>query len=72
MICEKLNLKVQPIVVINSNNVLNSKKLISKFGTIKIIYLDLIDKKGENWYQQMKNDMRKVLENELANSSSNR
>jgi len=72
MICEKLNLKIQPVVVVNSNNILNSQKLTSQFGTIKIIYLDLIDKKEENWYQQMKESMKKVLENELANNSSNR
>ncbi len=72
LICQKLNLKIQPIIIINSNNILDSKKILSSFGTIKIIYLDLIDKKEENWYEEMRENMKKVLESELNNPSSNR
>ena len=72
VLSEKLKLKVQPIVIVNSRKVMDSKSLTSKFGTIKVIYLDLVDTSKENWYKNLREDMSKVLSNELNNNISNR
>lgn len=65
MIANKLGLKVQPVVVINTRNILDSKKLIQTPGTIKVIYLDPIhaDKKTD-WFNEVENEMNRVFENE--------
>ena len=73
VLAEKLNLTVQPIVIVNANYILDSKKLLSRSGLISVIYLDSIDPKTDkNWFENIKNDMQKRLDNELANYTSNR
>ncbi len=73
ILAEKLNLKVQPVVIVNTKYILDSKKLLSRSGEISIIYLDSINpKEDENWFKTMKENMQKRLTNELANYTSYR
>ena len=73
ILAEKLNLKVQPIVIVNTKYILDSQKLLSRSGEISMIYLDTIDpKKDENWFENMRNNMQKRLTDELANYTSHR
>ena len=73
ILAEKLNLKVQPVVLVNTKYILDSKKLISRSGDISIIYLDgIVPQKGTDWFENMKKNMQKVLKNELANYTSHR
>jgi 1-acyl-sn-glycerol-3-phosphate acyltransferase len=67
IIANKFNLKVQPFIIINSLEILDSKKLIQKSGTIKVICLPTIQaSKDSTWYEDtellMKDTLQKGLE----------
>ncbi len=63
-LAQKLNLKVQPVVVVNTRAVLDSKTLeVDTSKPIKVIFLDSFypkDKK-ESWYEDMREEMGRVL-----------
>ncbi len=72
-LAEKLNLKVQPVVIVNTRHIFDSQKLTAHSGDISVIYLDPINPNdNENWYEDMKVKMEERLENELANYTSHR
>ncbi len=66
IIAQKYNLSVQPIVIVGSLDIWDSKKFIQKSGTVKIIYLDTVkaDKKT-TWYEDTEELMKNTLEKEL-------
>lgn len=73
ILAEKLNLKVQPILLVNTQYLLDSKKLTSRSGEASIIYLDSVEpKKDENWLEKIREDMQKRLNDELDNTLSYR
>jgi len=66
MIANKLGLKVQPVVVINTRAILDSKKLTQNPGTVKVIYLDPVQAdKNTQWFKQTEEKMNKVFEKEI-------
>lgn len=68
-LASKLNLKVQPVVIINTRNILDSINFTAHSGTVKIIYLDPIDPASDKkWYEKLHEDMQKVLERETKQS----
>ncbi len=70
-LAEKLNLKVQPVVVTNTRNIFDSQNFKAKSGTVTVTFLDLVDpKKDKEWYEKTREDMQKVLtqENEKRKS----
>lgn len=66
MIANKLNLKVQPIIVLNTHKILDSKKLEARPGVVKVIYLDPVqaDRKSD-WFEQTEKKMKEVFEKEI-------
>lgn len=71
LLAEKLNLKVQPIVLVNTAKMYSSKPISSSIDHMKVICLEsfeVMDKEGEvidkNWYDKMK---EKMLETYKAN-----
>jgi len=73
ILAEKLNLKVQPIIMTNTKHIFDSQKMTAHSGEVTISYLDSIDPKSdENWFKNMKANMQKRLEDELANNTSHR
>jgi len=73
ILAEKLSLKVQPVVLVGTKDVVDSKKLTCKSGNISIIYLDSINpKNNENWFEVMEINMQKRLDDELANYTNHR
>lgn len=62
VLTEKLKLKVQPVVLINTKKVLDSKNLILNKGTVKIMPLDIIDTTNENWFEQVRSQMQECLD----------
>lgn len=66
---DRLNLKVQPIVIVGSD-IMDVKKFIFKNGEIKIICLDIVDTSDKNWLEIMREKMQKVLDKE-RNTSKN-
>jgi 1-acyl-sn-glycerol-3-phosphate acyltransferase len=66
IIAEKHNLKVQPIVIINSLNIWDTKNFTQSSGTIKIIYLDTVESKRKtSWYEDVEKNMNEVFKREL-------
>lgn len=66
MVANKLNLKVQPLIIINTKKILDSQKLEAKPGIVKIIYLDPVQaNKDTNWYKETEEKMKEVLANEM-------
>ncbi len=70
-LAEKLNLKVQPVVVTNTRNIFDSQNFKAKSGTVTVTFLDLVDpKEDKEWYEKTREKMQKVLtqENEKRES----
>ncbi|MDD2383704.1 MAG: lysophospholipid acyltransferase family protein [Sulfurospirillaceae bacterium] len=73
IMAEKLNMIVQPAIILGARYVFDSKNLDAHNGEVRIIYLDPIHpKEDEQWYEKMYNSMNERLQIELANTSSNR
>ena len=53
LLAEKLNLKVQPIVLINTRKRLDTKTFISIPGKIKVVYLDTIESSHNEWFDEV-------------------
>ena len=62
VIAEKLNLKVQPIVLVGTKEIMNSHDFTLNRGDIKIICLDLIDTTDKNWLENARNLMQETLD----------
>lgn len=72
-LAEKLNLKIMPVVVVNSKNVFDSKKMLAKKGEVKVCFLPAFTPQpNTNWLEQLHANMQKVLDDELLDDSSNR
>lgn len=66
MIADKYKLKVQPVVLVGTRDILDSQNMKQQSGTVKVIYLPTIDaQKGVDWYGQLESDMTEILEKEL-------
>jgi 1-acyl-sn-glycerol-3-phosphate acyltransferase len=73
ILAQKLNLKVQPVVIVNTKQIFDSQNLTARSGDITIKYLDSIEPKSdENWFEKMRENMQGVLQDELANNTSHR
>lgn len=64
ILAEKLALKVQPLLIVDSARLLDSKAFTLKSGTLKIICLDLVDLSDEKWLEKTHDKMQEVLDNE--------
>lgn len=65
MVANKYNLKVQGAVIINTRNILDSKKLTAKPGVVKVIFLDPIEAdKKTNWFENLEKDMNNTFKKE--------
>ena len=67
MIANKYSLKVQPVVLVGTRDILDSQNLKQQSGVVKVIYLPVVHaKKGEDWYEKLENDMKEILNKELS------
>lgn len=64
-IADKLDLKVQPILIIGANYALDTKTLTQNSHTIKVLYLKTANRSSENWYQDIQKDMNLKLKEYL-------
>ncbi|PPK60362.1 1-acyl-sn-glycerol-3-phosphate acyltransferase [Malaciobacter marinus] len=68
MLADKLKLRVQPVVMLNTREILDSKKLTCNPGIVKVIYLDPIQaSKDTDWFKQTELKMNEILKKELKN-----
>lgn len=65
IIVSKLNLKVQPVLIINSRNILDTKKFKLNSGLLKVIYMDLVDTISENWLEETRAKMQTLLDQNI-------
>ncbi len=66
IVAQKLDLLVQPVVIVNTRNIVDSQNFVAKKGTVTITYLDSIDPKNNpNWFENMNLDMQRILDREL-------
>jgi 1-acyl-sn-glycerol-3-phosphate acyltransferase len=58
---EKLQMRVQPIVLVGTLEVLDTRPLALRCHTVKIIYLDsFVPEKGTDWYEILQQKMQSV------------
>lgn len=62
VLSDKLALKVQPLLIVNSATLLDSKEFTLSSGTLKIICFDLVDSSDENWLENTRQAMQKRLD----------
>lgn len=63
ILAEKLNLIVQPAVIVGARHVLDSKTLMANGGDVHVIFLDPINpKEDELWYEKMHDAMSQTLQ----------
>ncbi len=74
VVADKYKLKVQPIVLIQTAKYYNIKEFFYSPGTINVIFMDsfIAEKSDENWLKDLRIQMQKVYDDELANSLSHR
>ena len=74
VVADKYQLKVQPVVLIQTAKYYDIKRLYYKPGRIKVIFMDsfIADRDDENWLRDLRKKMQKVYDDELANNTSNR
>ncbi|MCK9491671.1 MAG: 1-acyl-sn-glycerol-3-phosphate acyltransferase [Sulfurimonas sp.] len=74
MLADKYELRVQPVVIMQSAKYYNVKKFYYKPGSIKVIFLDsfMAKKEDKNWLNNLRIKMQKVYDDELSNNPSHR
>ncbi|MDA3061711.1 MULTISPECIES: lysophospholipid acyltransferase family protein [unclassified Campylobacter] len=70
MIANKLGLKVQPIVLIGTGAIADSKEFRVRSGHVKIIYLDPVDTSDNAWLENTRTKMQAIID-EHENSAQN-
>lgn len=70
IMANKLNLKVQPIVLINTRKLLDSQNMEIHGGELKIIALPVVDRSDDNWLENTRAKMQEQLDKYTQNSLS--
>jgi 1-acyl-sn-glycerol-3-phosphate acyltransferase len=65
IVANKLNMRVQPIVILGSKNVLNEHIKTGHSGTIEVHYLDAFNVQDapKDWYENLQNSMQEYIDN---------
>ncbi len=74
VVADKYQLKVQPIVLMQTAKYYNIKKFFYSPGEIKVIFMDsfIADKENEDWLKDLRVEMQRTYDDELANNPSHR
>ena len=74
MVADKHKLKVQPIVLMQTSKYYNIKNFYYKPGRVKAIYMEsfVADRSNPDWIKNLRIEMQKVYDDELANNPSHR
>ena len=65
IIADKLNLLVQPVLIIGSRKIIDSKTISVHSGSFKVIYMDIGDTSDENWLENTRAKMQTLLAQNL-------
>jgi len=69
---EKLNLKVQPFVIVNLPLAFEKNPFRIKKQKIKVVFLESFYPKEENWYDKMRENMQKILDKEYNSNKKDK
>jgi 1-acyl-sn-glycerol-3-phosphate acyltransferase len=74
IIAEKLGLKIQPIVIVGSKKLLNEHNKTAHSAIVHYHFLPTIDVENAeaDWYEVLRNDMQKVIDDQLTNNNRSR
>ena len=74
LIAQKLELRIQPIVITGSKWVLNEHARTAHNGTVKYTFLPsfTVKKEDENWFENLRTEMQKVIDDEFNNNHRSR
>ena len=65
LIAEKLSLKVQPIVIVKTREIVDSQRFVARKGDVTLIYLDAIDpNEDKEWFDKLHTKMQETLDKE--------
>jgi 1-acyl-sn-glycerol-3-phosphate acyltransferase len=68
ILANKLNLRVQPIVLFNTRNIVDSKKMLATPGIVKVVYLEPIQAdKNTDWFEKTEENMKEAFNKECNN-----
>ena len=68
MVANKYNLRVQPVVLFNTRNIVDSKKLLATPGVVKVVYLEPIQAdKNTAWFEETEKKMNEAFNKECNN-----
>ena len=68
MIANKYNLKVQPIILFNTRNIVDSKSLKAAPGVVKVVFLEPVQaSKDSTWFEDTEIKMNEVFNKEYKN-----
>jgi len=70
IIAEKLGLRIQPIVITGSKKLLNEHNKTAHSAIVHYNFLPTIE--DENWYETLRDDMQKVIDDQLINNNRSR
>ncbi len=69
LLASKLDLKIQPAVIVNTRQILDSLNFTAKSGRVKIIYLDPVyPKEDKEWFSKLHEKMQEVIDKETKGS----
>ncbi|MCX2682567.1 lysophospholipid acyltransferase family protein [Campylobacter sp. MIT 21-1685] len=66
ILAQKLDLKVQPILLVDSAKILDTKTFSAQSGILKIIPLPLVDTSQQDWLENTRKMMQEVLDKERS------
>jgi len=74
VVADKYQLRVQPIVLIQTAKYYDIKRFYYSPGTITVVFMEsfIADKEDDNWLNELRIKMQKVYDDELANNPSHR
>ena len=70
IVAQKCDLKVQPVLMFNTRDVLDSKTLKATPGIVKVMFLDPLDpKENPDWFSDMEKSMNEVFYKEIGHDA---
>jgi len=72
MIASKLDLKVQPVVVVGSNYMLDSVEKVHRKVNPKVVFLPQVDLSQASWYEDAQQAMQEVIDYEYKHNHCRR
>lgn len=64
ILTDKLKLKVQPILIVDSAEILDTKNFTASSGVLKIVCMNLVDTNDERWLENTRKSMQDLLDKE--------